>query len=110
MATTDYLTFIQTPSYARAAKRLVDDELPRVIELAICADPERGELEAGVRKMRVALPGGGKRGGARVVYYHIQPKGRVYLLDIFAKNVKIALTAAEKNAIRALTRLLKEER
>lgn len=109
MDTQTFLTFIQTPSYAKAAKRLVDDDLQREIELTICADPQCGELEAGVRKMRIALPGRGKSGGARVVYYYIEQKGRVYLLDIFAKNTKIALTAAEKNEVRKLTKELERE-
>jgi hypothetical protein len=105
-----FLTFIQTPSYAKAARRLIDDDAQREIELTICADPECGALEAGVRKMRIALPGRGKRGGARVVYYHIKRKGKVYLLEVFAKNVKVALTAAEKNEVRKLTRELEGER
>ena len=109
MDTSAFLTFIQTASYVKAAKRLIDDDSQREIELAICADPECGELEAGVRKMRIELPGRGKRSGARVVYYHIRPRGKVYLLEIFAKNAKISLTAAEKNEIRKLTKALEEE-
>lgn len=109
MATPTLLTFIQTPSYVSAAKRLIDDDVQREIELTICADPQCGELEAGVRKVRIPLPGRGKRGGARVVYFHIELKGKVYLLDIFAKNAKIALTAAEKNEVRKLTKELERE-
>ena len=109
MDTQSFLTFIQTPSYAKAAKRLIDDEAQREVELTICADPECGTLEAGVRKLRIALPGRGKRGGARVIYYHIKGKGRVYLLDVFAKNEKVALTAEEKNDVRKLTRALEGE-
>ena len=101
-----YLTFIQTPSYARAAKRLFDDSVQRDIELRICDDPECGELESGVRKLRIGIGGRGRRGGARVVYYHLKPRGRVYLLEVFAKNEKIALTESEKNEIRLLTRML----
>ena len=109
MNSQEYLTFIQTPSYAKAAKRLIVDDLQREIELTICADPECGKLEAGVRKVRIALPGKGKRGGARVVYYHIARKGKVYLLDLFAKNEKTALTNAEKNEVRELTKELEKD-
>lgn len=62
-----------------------------------------------MRKIRIALPGRGKSGGARVIYYFIERRGRVYLLDIYAKNVRTALTDEEKNAVRRLTRLLEEE-
>ncbi|MDO8502126.1 MAG: type II toxin-antitoxin system RelE/ParE family toxin [Gemmatimonadaceae bacterium] len=103
------LTFIQTTIYASAAKRLLDDEQQREIELLICADPKGGELEAGVRKIRIPMSGRGKRGGGRVVYYYIKRKGRVYLLDVFPKNQRASLTRAEKNEVRKLTQLLEDE-
>ncbi|MDP9177969.1 MAG: type II toxin-antitoxin system RelE/ParE family toxin [Gemmatimonadota bacterium] len=104
-----FLTFVQTPVYAAAAKRLIDDDRQREIELSICANPKAGRLEAGVRKIRIAFEDRGKRGGIRVIYYHIERKGKVYLLYLFAKNEKGALTKAEKNAVRRLTRLLEAE-
>lgn len=94
-----------------AAKTLITDREQRAIELAIVADLKGGDLEAGVRKVRVALPGRGKRGGARVIYYYIyiEQRGKVYLLDIYVKNVRKALTGVEKNAVRKLTKQLEEE-
>jgi len=67
------------------------------------------DLQAGVRKIRVPLMGRGKRRGARVVYYFIERKGKVYLLDVFAKNERTALTKTEQNEVRTLTRILEEE-
>ena len=95
--------------YSAAAKRLVDDDKQREIELYICRNPRVGQLEAGVRKIRISLKGRGKSGGARVIYYYIERKRRVYLLDIFAKNERTALTKAEKNDVRRLTELLEAE-
>ncbi len=54
----------------------------------------------GARKARIALPGGGKRGGARVIYFVLTSRGTLYLLDIYAKNVKEDLTSADKQEIR----------
>lgn len=105
------LTFIQTSGYLTAAKSLgLSDEQQRMIENIIAEDPKAGALESGVRKLRVPMPGRGKSGGARVVYYHIERKGRVYLLDVFAKNVRAALTKAEKNQVRKLTKELEGEK
>ncbi|MEO7683149.1 MAG: type II toxin-antitoxin system RelE/ParE family toxin [Gemmatimonadaceae bacterium] len=104
-----WLTFVQTPAYAAAARKLIDDDRQREIELSICANPRAGRLEAGVRKIRIASAGRGKRGSLRVVYYYIERKAKVYLLDVFAKSGKSALTAAEKNTARRLTRLLEAE-
>ena len=48
-----------------------DEQRAQVVEM-LARDPECGEVmqgTGGVRKVRVALPGRGKSGGARVIYY-----------------------------------------
>ena len=46
------------------------------------------------------VPGRGKSGGARVIYYYHNESIPLYALDIYAKNQKANLSAAEKNAAR----------
>ena len=46
----------------------------------------------GLRKLRVPLPGRGKRGGARVIDYHWVSKEQCYLIYAYAKNVAANLT------------------
>jgi hypothetical protein len=41
-----------------------------------------------LRKLRVALGGGGKRGGARIIYYFYNENFPVLLLALYAKNEK----------------------
>lgn len=75
-------------------------------------DPEAGARIAGtggVRKVRIALAGGGKSGGARVVYYYRESRGRIYLLFAYAKNVRDSVTRAEKNAMKQLLTELEGE-
>ena len=51
--------------------------------------PERGAVVAGsggVRKLRWAQPGRGKRGGIRVIYYTKTRDGVIWMLTIYAKN------------------------
>ena len=55
----------------------------------------------GLRKVRWAMPGKGKRGGARVIYYHHEADYPLILLAGYAKNEKADLTAAEKKAMGA---------
>lgn len=62
-----------------------------------------------MRKMRWALPGGGKSGGIRVLYFYREERGRVYLLAAYAKNRKETISAAEKAIIRQRVRTLKVE-
>ena len=61
------LEFIYTPLFERSARGVLDDESMHHAELELLADPRAGASVAGtggVRKLRVALPGRGKRGSA----------------------------------------------
>ncbi len=103
-------TFIHTPAFVAKAKKLISDEVQREIETLICENPTRGELQAGVRKMRVSLDEGqGKSGGARVVYYYIERRSQVYLITAFPKNAKSSLTKDERNALGKLVKLFEKE-
>lgn len=62
-----------------------------------------------MRKLRIALLGRGKRGGARVIYYHRRDADKVFLILVYPKNRKEDLTVAEKRQIRKLTAMLEEE-
>ena len=61
----------------------------------------------GVRKLRWAAKGKGKRGGARVIYIHVVLATRIYLLRCYAKNVRTDLTADEKKELRRIAAHLK---
>ena len=62
-----------------------------------CGDVMRGT--GGVRKVRFAVAGRGKSGGARVVYFFRNEDMPVFLLTVFAKNEKGNLSEAERNAM-----------
>ena len=57
----------------------------------IAANPTAGEVipgADGARKVRWALPGQGKRGGARVIYFNLTEREIVLLVALYAKNAK----------------------
>jgi len=69
---------------------------------AIAANPIAGDLipgTGGARKLRWARPGGGKKGGFRVIAYHHSEGIPVFLLDIYGKNEKSNISDAEANAL-----------
>src|SRR5688572_4718605 len=79
------------------------------LELALMADPEAGDLipgAKGLRKIRRPLTGRGKRGGARVIYYHVVSDHQILLLYAYAKNQQGDLTPAQT---KQLTQLVREE-
>jgi hypothetical protein len=48
------------------------------------------------------LPGGGKRGGARMIYFFHNETLPVLLLTLYGKNEKVNLSKAERNAMAKL--------
>jgi len=72
--------------------------------------PEAGAVIAGaggVRKLRWAAKGKGKRGGARVIYLYVVIAARIYLIRCYVKNVKTDLTAKEKRELHKIATRLK---
>jgi hypothetical protein len=61
-----------------------------------------------VRKLRWGLEGRGKRGGARVIYFHHDAGMPLFALTAFAKNERTDLSQQDRNDFRQLTTLLVE--
>ena len=77
----------------------------------IASNPEVGDVipqTPGVGKVRWALPGGGKSGGARVVCYYHNENVPVFLLAAYGKNEneKANLSKAERNGMATLVPVL----
>ena len=110
-----FVEFIATRMFEASAKKLLTEEDRRELELLLVTDPESGrviERTGGFRKIRFARPSRkeGKSGGTRVIYYFIQRKDRIYLIEVYAKGVKDDLTRAEENSLREVARVLDGER
>lgn len=106
-------TFIYLPIFDRTAAHLrMSDHDLMAVEDELIADPRRGDVipnTNGARKLRVALPGRGKSGGARAIYLYVEMKGRIYFIAVYAKNMRENLSEAEKRELRTLIRVLERE-
>jgi hypothetical protein len=108
----EYFVFVYVAPFQRAAKGLLGETDLQAIEATIIANPKVGATVAetgGVRKMRYPLPGRGKSGGARIIYYHRGAKGRVYMITVYGKDRKENLPTAELHAIQRLIRAIDGE-
>jgi hypothetical protein len=79
------------------------------LQLALLLRPELGRVirnSAGLRKARWPLPGQGKRGGLRVIYYWDESSETFYMLYVYPKNEQEDLTPQQ---LRVLNRLVREE-
>ena len=82
-------TFIETHLFTRIVNDYFSDDEYGELQARLAADPELGALipgSGGVRKLRWAQRGRGKRGGVRVIYYVKARDGVIWMLTIYAKN------------------------
>lgn len=96
------MIFIETPYFTRFCEEHCEDDDLRSLQQLLFERPEAGDLitgAKGLRKLRWALPGRGKRGGARVIYYWRNAADRIYLLYAYAKNAQSDLTDAQRKLL-----------
>jgi hypothetical protein len=97
---------VRTSMYLRSIRKLkaTADELAAV-EAEILVHPEIGQVVPGlrgVRKIRFAMGGKGKRGGGRAIYYVVWLRGTAYMLIAYSKSEKSDLTGDDRRAIRGV--------
>lgn len=103
------LTVVETPQFLAATRKLFDDDERVALVGYLARHPTAGNViegTGGLRKLRWALEGRGKRGGARVIYFFHNPSIPLFLIDAYAKNVKSDLSQTERNEFRRMTKAL----
>jgi len=106
-------TVAETPTFSRQIDKLFSEDEKRELIDYLAENPLAGDEipgTGGVRKVRFAASGRGKRGGARVIYYYLDETMPIYALLAYAKNAKDDMTPDEKRAVSALVVVLKATR
>jgi hypothetical protein len=101
---------LQLPKFKAEAIELIGADGIEELAVYLIDHPNAGDViqgSGGVRKLRWAAKGKGKRGGARVIYVYVVVAARIYLMRCYAKNVKTDLTADEKKQLRQVAAHLK---
>lgn len=104
------ITVLQLPKFKAEATELIGADVIEAVAVYLVNYPDAGDVipgAGGVRKLRWAAKGKGKRGGARIIYVYVVVVARVYLLRCYAKNVRADLTAEEKKELRQIAADLK---
>lgn len=107
-----FLEFVRLPSFEPTADGVLSEDDVRELELVLIQEPRKGRVvqdTGGVRKVRAAPEGRGKRGGARVIYLYVERREKIYLLLCYPKNEQDDLTPEQARRIRALVAQLEAE-
>lgn len=102
------MQIVRTNRYLKDMKRLGASaaEIAR-LEAEIAANPRAGDVIpglSGLRKIRFALGGKGKRGGGRAIYFLMVSDDLAILVFAYAKAAQEDLTAEQRKAALALIR------
>ncbi len=101
------MRFVETPIFTRSITTVLDDDQYRFLQLALALRPQQGALisgSGGLRKLRWPVPGRGKRGGARIIYYWDKPTETFFMLFAYTKQEQGDLTPKQAKNLGKLVR------
>ena len=109
MAHLFFVEFIRLPTFERSSSSLFGETDLLGIEIELIENPNAGDLiphGRGLRKLRRPASGRGKRGGSRVIYYHVVSGSKILLIYAYAKNQK---TDLDQKQLKMLSECVKAE-
>ena len=109
MAQPLHVEFVRFPTFEKTAADLFSEAEIFELEMLLATQPEAGDLipgGRGLRKLRRPAKGRGKRGGARVIYYHVTQQHVILLIVAYAKNEQEDL---DRKQLQILATLVKSE-
>lgn len=105
------VTVVETPEFLAATRKLLSEDERAALLDHLARNPDAGDLiqgTGGLRKLRWAVEGRGKRGGARVIYFFHDVDIPLFALTAYAKNENANLSRKDRNDFRRLVKSLVE--
>ena len=99
------MVIFETHAFTASIVELLSDDEYRLLQQDLVARPDTGRLirgTGGLRKLRWAAKGRGKRGGARIIYYWHAPGDRLLMLLAYAKGEQDDLTPRQRAVLRKI--------
>src|SRR5271157_692856 len=96
------MVVVEMEAFLEHAKAILSESERASLVTYLASSPEAGQLipaTGGARKIRWAIPGRGKRGGERAIYYYHDLSIPLFILDIYAKNEKANLSESDKRSL-----------
>jgi len=99
------MVILETSVFTRQITSLLSDDEYRNIQNELVTNPALGPKEpgtGGLRKVRIAAKGHGKRGGARILYFWAAHREQILMLYLFPKGTTDQLTQQQKKALKKI--------
>lgn len=83
------MEFIETSIFTKLIYTSLSDDEYLGLQVFLLKYPETGKIvpgAGGVRKLRWAMAGKGKRGGVRVIYYFKKRESEIWMLTIYGES------------------------
>ena len=101
------MEFIETPTFTRLVLAVMADDDYAQLQATLMLRPDLGKVitgGGGIRKVRWAGCGRGKRGGLRFIYYWQTNEERIWMLLVYPKNERDDLTPEQLRQLRILVK------
>ncbi len=101
------MKILETSIFTKKLKLLLPDEDYRKFQNVLILNPKSGKLikgSGGLRKIRWSIPGKGKSGGVRVIYYYVMKEGIILMLLIYPKSERDDLTKEQQKILKLLVK------
>jgi len=99
------MVIIETSVFTRQVRALLSDDEYHDLQIALVNRPDAGAVmigSGGLRKIRWATQGKGKRGGSRVIYYWAVAQDQLLMLLIDSKSERDDLTSDQLNLLKKI--------
>jgi mRNA-degrading endonuclease RelE of RelBE toxin-antitoxin system len=94
--------FTESPAFTKAVQLILREQDYFDLQDFLIDSPDAGDVipgSKGLRKIRVASGGKGKRGGSRVIYYWYVDPEKIQFCRIYEKTTKADLSKTELQQI-----------
>ena len=98
------MRFVETSIFTKQVAALLPDVSYRMLQSSLMYKPDAGAVikgSGGLRKVRWKLPGAGKRGSLRVIYFFDRPE-TIYMIFMYKKNDQSDLTPEQVKILKKL--------
>ena len=99
------MEIIETPIFTQIIPTVIPDESYRKLQNILIESPSIGDIipgSGGIRKLRWPVPGRGKQGGMRVIYYWYKAEDQILMIYAYLKNKQENLTPKQLKALKVI--------